>query len=78
MGNSPQKMIIDIDRDFVAVLREGLKKHGKVKVTGLGIFEVRKVKARIGFNPSSKEKEMIKEYKKIKFTATKILKDLLQ
>ncbi len=61
--------------DFVATLGKHLKKGDKIRITGLGIFQVRKRPARMGRNPATGEAIKIKASKKIAFRAAKDLKD---
>jgi DNA-binding protein HU-beta len=60
--------------DFVAALGKHLKKGSKIRVVGLGIFQVRKRPARMGRNPATGEAIKIKASKKIAFRAAKDLK----
>jgi DNA-binding protein HU-beta len=61
--------------DLVAVTARHLKKGDKVRLTGLGILQVRKQTARMGRNPATGEAIKIKASKKIAFRAAKELKD---
>ena len=72
--NTPQKEIIKIPEDSIADIREAIITHGKVKVTGLGIFETRLVKPRRGRNPRTGEELTIPAYTKIRFRPTSSLK----
>jgi DNA-binding protein HU-beta len=51
-----------------------LKKGDKVKITGLGILQVRNRAARMGRNPATGEPIHIEASKKVAFRATKELK----
>jgi DNA-binding protein HU-beta len=51
-----------------------LKKGERVKITGLGILQVRKRAARRGRNPATGEAIKIKASKNVAFRATKRLK----
>lgn len=56
-------------------ISSGLSRFGKVKVVGLGIFELRKIPSRLGRHPLSGEIVKFKAYFKIKFRPTKSLKE---
>lgn len=60
---------------LVEVLTGLLRKGEKINITGLGIFKVADRKAREGRNPRTGEKIMIKASKKLRFTASKVLKE---
>jgi DNA-binding protein HU-beta len=61
--------------DLVAITARHLKKGDKVRLTGLGILQVRKRAARMGRNPATGEAIKIKASKKIAFRAAKELKE---
>lgn len=60
---------------FVDSVVKHLKKGNKVRVTGLGILQVRKRPARLGRNPATGEQIKIKASKKVAFRAAKELKE---
>jgi DNA-binding protein HU-beta len=60
--------------DLVAMITKHLKKGERVKITGLGILQVRNRAARMGRNPMTGEPIQIKASKKVAFRATKELK----
>ena len=60
---------------FVELTVKNLKKGHKVRVTGLGIFQVKKRPARMGRNPATGEAIKIKASKKVAFRASKELKE---
>jgi DNA-binding protein HU-beta len=60
--------------DLIAMITKHLKKGEKLKITGLGILQVRKRAARMGRNPATGEAIKIKASKKVAFRATKELK----
>jgi DNA-binding protein HU-beta len=53
--------------DLVTLTTRHLKKGDKIRLTGLGIFQVRKRAARMGRNPATGEAIKIKASKKIAF-----------
>jgi DNA-binding protein HU-beta len=62
---------------FVEMTVKNLKKGHKVRVTGLGIFQVKKRPARMGRNPATGEAIKIKASKKLAFRAAKEVKDAI-
>ena len=64
----------DMLDDLIAMITKHLKKGERVKITGLGILQVRKRAARMGRNPATGEVIKIKASKKVAFRATKELK----
>ncbi len=73
--NIPQDKIIKLSEESVLEIRNAIAVHGKVKVTGLGIFETRLVKPRRGRNPRTGEELVIPAYTKIRFRPTNSLKE---
>ncbi|MEX0807397.1 MAG: HU family DNA-binding protein [Dongiaceae bacterium] len=63
--------------DFIARIGKHLKKGEKLRLTGLGILQVRKRPARMGRNPATGEAIKIKASKKVAFRPAKELKDSL-
>ena len=61
--------------EFVGLVVRHLKKGAKVRITGLGILQVRARPARMGRNPATGEQTLIKASKAVKFKASKTLKD---
>lgn len=61
--------------DFIELIVKNLKKGHKVRVTGLGIFQVKKRPARLGRNPLTGEQIKIKASKKLAFRAAKEVKE---
>jgi DNA-binding protein HU-beta len=62
---------------FVDLMVKNLKKGNKVRVTGLGIFQVKKRPARLGRNPLTGEQIKIKASKKLAFRAAKEVKEAI-
>ena len=60
--------------DLIGLITKHLKKGERVKITGLGILQVRNRAARMGRNPATGEAIKIKASKKVAFRATKELK----
>ena len=63
--------------NFVELIVKNLKKGNKVRVTGLGIFQVRKRLARLGRNPATGEQIKIKASKNLAFRAAKEVKEAI-
>ena len=61
--------------EMVASLGKHLKKGSRIRISGLGILQVRKRPARMGRNPATGEAIKIKAGKKIAFPASKDLKE---
>ena len=60
--------------DLASLITKHLKKGNRVRMAGLGIFQVRKRAARMGRNPGTGEAIKIKASKKVAFRAAKDLK----
>ncbi len=60
---------------FVGLVAKTIKKGSKVRITGLGIIQVRQTKARMGRNPATGETIKIPAKKKVAFRASKDLKE---
>ncbi|MFN3349928.1 HU family DNA-binding protein [Pseudorhodoplanes sp.] len=61
--------------DLVALITKHLKKGERIRLTGLGILQVRKRAARMGRNPATGEAIKIKASKKVAFRPAKELKE---
>jgi DNA-binding protein HU-beta len=60
--------------DLVGLITKHLKKGERIRISGLGILQVRKRAARMGRNPATGEAIKIKASKKVAFRASKDLK----
>jgi nucleoid DNA-binding protein len=81
MSNVRQRVILKFkDEAFVTKLTELLSKTGKVKISGLGIFEIREVKERKGYGIGTDGSKpiIIPAHKKIAFRPTKKIRNLIQ
>ena len=72
-----KKAVGELIGAFVDLTVKHLKKGAKVRVTGLGIFQVKKRPARLGRNPATGEQIKIKASKKLAFRAAKEVKDAI-
>ncbi len=70
----PKKQVEGVLNDFVALIGKNLKKGAKLRISGLGILQVRHRPARMGRNPATGEAIKIKASKKIAFRPAKDLK----
>ena len=71
----PKGQVNTMLTDMVASLGKHLKKGSRIRISGLGILQVRKRAARMGRNPATGEAIKIKASKKIAFRASKDLKE---
>ena len=60
--------------DLVSLITKHLKRGERIRISGLGILQVRKRAARMGRNPATGEAIKIKASKKVAFRASKDLK----
>ena len=72
-----KKQANEMLEDFVGMIVKSLKKGEKIRIAGLGIFQVRKRPARMGRNPATGEQIKIKASKKLAFRAAKEVKDAI-
>jgi DNA-binding protein HU-beta len=73
----PKKKANEMLDDLVALITKQLKKGVRIRLTGLGILQVRKRAARMGRNPATGEAIKIKASKKVAFRASKDLKSAI-
>src|ERR1700674_1127486 len=71
----PTNRAVAMLNDTVDLLSKHLVKGNKVRIVGLGIFQVRRREARMGRNPQTGEAVKIKANKKVTFRAGKELKE---
>lgn len=71
----PKKQAEAVLNDLVALTAKHLKKGDKIRLTGLGMLQVRKRAARMGRNPATGEPIKIKASRKIAFRPAKELKE---
>ena len=71
----PKRQANEMLNQVVEMIAKSLKKGDKIRLTGLGILQVRKRAARMGRNPQTGEPVKIKASKKIAFRAAKDLKE---
>lgn len=71
----PKRQAEEVLGDFVALIGKNLKKGAKIRISGLGILQVRHRPARMGRNPATGEAIKIKASKKVAFRVAKDLKE---
>ncbi|MFM2421978.1 MAG: hypothetical protein RL291_508 [Pseudomonadota bacterium] len=71
----PKKQANAMLGDMVEMMTKHLKKGNRIRISGLGILQVRKRAARMGRNPATGEQIKIKASKKVAFRAAKELKE---
>ena len=71
----PKKQAEAMLGDLVTLTTRHLKRGDKIRLTGLGILQVRKRAARMGRNPATGEAIKIKASKKVAFRVAKELKE---
>lgn len=71
----PKKTTAAILEDMVTLITKHLRKGDKIRMSGLGVLQVRKRPARMGRNPATGETIKIKASKKVAFRAAKELKE---
>jgi DNA-binding protein HU-beta len=72
-----KKAVGEVLGSFIDHVVKNLKEGHKVRLTGLGIFQVKKRPARLGRNPLTGEQIKIKASKKLAFRAAKEVKDTI-
>jgi DNA-binding protein HU-beta len=71
----PKKQALGLMADFVTAMTTHLKEGARIRMSGLGILEVKTRAARTGRNPATGEPIQIKASKKVTFRAAKELKE---
>lgn len=71
----PKKQADAMLSEMVGLVTRHLKKGDKIRLTGLGVLQVRKRAARMGRNPATGEAIKIKASKKVAFRVAKELKE---
>ena len=73
----PKRQVEAMLGEFVQSLAEHLQQGSKIRIPGLGIFQVSSRAARMGRNPATGEPIQIKASKKIAFRPAKELKEAI-
>jgi DNA-binding protein HU-beta len=74
-GGMSRKQVDELLNDLVETIVKAVKKGESVKIPGLGIFRLRKMKARVGRNPQTGEAINIPARKKVGFSVAKTFKE---
>jgi DNA-binding protein HU-beta len=74
-GGVSRKQIDDLLSNMIDTVVKTVKKGESVKIPGLGIFRLRKMKARMGRNPQTGEPIKIPARKKVGFSVAKTFKE---
>ena len=69
-----KKISENILEDFIDEITNSISLYKKVKISNFGTFTLKRKKSRIGRNPKTKEKKIIKERNVIIFKASSALK----
>lgn len=78
MSNKFQKMVVRLPDEVLEEIRGGIVEFGKVKVTGLGIFETRKIAGHPGRHPVSGKIIKFPAHVRVKFRPTASLYSSVQ
>jgi DNA-binding protein HU-beta len=73
----PKKQAHRLLADFVAAMTTHLKQGDRIRMSGLGILEVKTRAARMGRNPATGESFQIKASRKVAFRPAKELKEAI-
>jgi len=73
----PKKQVNAMLDELVGMVTKHLKKGDRIRMSGLGILQVKKRPARMGRNPATGEAIKIKASKKVAFRAAKELKEAI-
>jgi len=72
-----KKISENILEDFINEITNNIYLYKKVKISNFGTFSLKRKKSRIGRNPKTKEKKIIKERNVIIFKASSALKNYI-
>ena len=72
-----KKTVETVVNAALEAIANALKENDKVQLIGFGTFEVKGVAAREGHNPKTGETIQIPASNKVSFSASKVLKDLV-
>jgi integration host factor subunit alpha len=77
LGAFSKREATDIVETLIELMKDGLVREGKVKVSGFGTFVVRNKGPRPGRNPRTGKTIVISPRRVVSFKASKVLRDLL-
>ena len=72
-----QKQVNEVLSGTITAIGKRLRKGAKIRIAGLGTFEVRKRPERMGRNPATNQPIKIKASKKVAFRAAKDLNEAI-
>ena len=72
-----KKMSESVLEDILSDIVKSLKKYKVVKISNFGTFHIRFKKSRVGRNPKTKEKKIIKERNVVLFKPSKDFKEFI-
>ncbi len=73
----PKRTVESLFNDMVETITKTIKKGSKVRISGIGILQVKKRAARMGRNPATGESIKIKASKKVSLSVARDLKTSL-
>jgi len=73
----PKKTVESLLNDMIETIVKTIKKGSKVRISGIGILQVKKRAARMGRNPATGESIKIKASKKVSLSVARDLKEAL-
>ena len=77
-ANLSKKVATAVVKSLTRIIHESLKKHGEIRIAGLGTFWVLDMKTRNGVNPRTLGKMKIPAMKLPRFRAARALKDAVK
>ena len=72
-----KKEVENVLQALRTTIQKTMKKEGKIKLEGLGVFQLKDRKARIGRNPATGQEIKIPAKKVVKFRVAKAAKDAI-
>jgi DNA-binding protein HU-beta len=73
----PKRTVESLFNDMIETIVKTIKKGSKVRISGIGILQVKKRVARMGRNPATGESIKIKASKKVSLSVAHDLKEAL-
>jgi DNA-binding protein HU-beta len=73
----PKRTVETLFNDMIETIVKTIKKGSKVRISGIGILQVKKRAARMGRNPATGEALKIKASKKVSLSVARDLKEAL-
>ncbi len=73
----PKRTVEALFNDMIETIVKTIKKRSKVRISGIGILQLKKRAARMGRNPATGESIKIKASKKVSLSVARDLKEAL-